>query len=166
MYNRKRYTPRTDEGKTPDQALTRLTELCSRSERCADDARRLMTRWKIEPEAQEEIVTLLQRERYINHERYTRAFVEDKLRFSGWGAYKIKAALRAKHIDDASIDAALEEFGDCDEAHDRLVAILSDKLRRTDAEDSYRLKGKLLRFASSRGFGYEEAMRVIDELVE
>lgn len=166
MYNRKKYDTRSDEGKTPEQALARLTELCSRSEKCEDDARRLMTRWKIEASAQDEIVSLLLKERYIDEERYTRAFVEDKLRFSGWGTYKIKAALRAKHIDAASIDAALEEFSDGDESHDRLMAILSEKLRHTVAEDNYRLKGKLLRFASSRGFGYEEAMRVIDELVE
>lgn len=164
-YGRKRNAP-ADGGKTPEQAVARLTELCSRSERCEDDVRRLMTRWKIEPGAQDGIVEMLLRERYIDQERYVRAFVEDKLRFSGWGAYKIKAALRAKHIDAASVDAALEEFGDDEKEHDRLVAVLSEKLRHTSAEDSYRLKGKLLRFASSRGFGYEEAMRVIDELVE
>ncbi len=166
MYNRKKQPSASDDGKTPEQALARLTELCSRGEKCVDDARRLMTRWKIEPEAQEEIISTLLEERYIDEERYTRAFVEDKLRFSGWGAYKIKAALRAKHIGSASVDAALAELADDDETHDRLVVILSDKLHRTAEEDSYRLKAKLLRFASSRGFGYEEAARVIDELVE
>ena len=166
MYKRIIYGSLPDRGKTPEQALTRLTELCSRSEKCVDDIRRLMTRWQIEPDAQEEIVALLLKERYIDQKRYTRAFVEDKLRFSGWGGYKIKAALRAKHIDEELIEAALEEFADEEKAHDRLVAILSDKLRRTTAKDSYQLKGKLLRFASSRGFGFQEAMSVIDELVE
>jgi len=165
MYNRKKQPSASDDGKTPEQALARLTELCSRCEKCVDDARRLMTRWKIEQEAQEEIISTLLKERYIDEERYTRAFVEDKLRFSCWGAYKIKAALQAKHIGSASVDAALAELAD-DDNHDRLVAILSDKLRRTAEEDSYRLKAKLLSFASSRGFGYEEAARVIDELVE
>lgn len=151
---------------TPSEAADKLMVLCSRGERCCHDAIRLMTRWGVDAQAQRDIVDMLVEQRYIDQERYTRAFVEDKIRFSGWGDYKIRAALRAKRIDDELIDAALELFSDSDERHRRLVEMLSYKKRGINAKNDYDLKGKLLRFAASRGFGYEEALNAIEEVVK
>ncbi len=151
---------------TPSEAADKLMALCSRGEKCCFDAIRLMTRWGVDAQAQREVVDMLVAQRYIDQERYTRAFVEDKIRFSGWGDYKIRAALRAKRIDDELIDAALELFSDNDERHHRLVEMLSYKKRSISAKNDYDLKGKLLRFAASRGFGYDEAMNAIEEVIK
>lgn len=150
---------------TPERAYEKLAALCSRSEKCEDDARRLMIRWEIAPDKRDEIVEKLVKEKYIDNGRYARAFVEDKLRFSGWGRYKIKSALRAKQIDGDIIDEAIAEFDEPDASSDRLRQMLEEKMRRTTAKNNYDMKGKLLRFAASRGFSFDEAIGAIEAVM-
>ena len=95
--------------KTPEEALSALMRLCARAERSQGDARRLLRGWGIREAEAERIVERLVRERFIDDTRYAEAFVREKLRLSGWGAYKIRTALRRKQIAPETIDAALAQ---------------------------------------------------------
>lgn len=152
-------------GQTPavseEQALSRLTALCARAEHCSGEMLDKMARWGVHEEAQARIMEHLINNRYIDDERYCRAFVREKMEFNGWGRYKIDRALYAKHIGSELRNAVLDEIGD-----DEFVAILrpliAEKRRRTQARSDYEMKMKLVRFAISRGFSYDQIGRCVD----
>lgn len=50
------------------------------------------------PDASERIIARLLKERFIDESRYTRFFVNDKLRFNKWGRVKIGYELYKKNI--------------------------------------------------------------------
>ena len=117
--------PRTPRTKSPDEALAALMRLCARAERSTGDALRLMQRWGLSEGDRQQVLQRLVRDRFIDDARYAEAFVRDKLRLSGWGEYKIRAALLRKGIARATIDAAL-----CQTDREAMGRRLEEQLRR------------------------------------
>lgn len=91
------------------------------------------------------------KERYVDDERYARAFVKDKVRYNKWGRRKVEQALWQKHIGDSVRQQVLDEVDD-DEYISILRPLLQQKRRSTKAASDYELNQKLIRFAVSRGF--------------
>ena len=139
--------------KSPEQALASLMRLCARAEKCESDARRLLRGWGIGEEEASRIVERLIRDRFIDDGRYAAAFVREKLRLSGWGEYKIRAALTRKGIDRALIDRELAGF-DREGMHERLQAQLARKARTVRQAAPRELKAKLIRYGLSLGYDY------------
>ena len=69
---------------TPDNAFLRLATLCARSEQAEGDLRRKLHDWALQPSDADAIIDRLKHERYLDNERYARAYCRDKLRFNGW----------------------------------------------------------------------------------
>ena len=149
--------------KTPEQALAALMRLCSRAEKSSGDAVRLLTRWGIAPADQESVLQRLTGERFIDDRRYAAAFVREKIRLSGWGVHKIRAALAAKRIDRTLIDEALRQL-DPAEQKSRLAELLKRKMRTTKADTPFQLKGKLVRYGQSLGYDFDTVMEAVERL--
>lgn len=136
---------------TENEALSRVAFYCSAAEHCRSEVDDKLKKWGLEADVIERILARLEAEKYIDTERYCRAFVDDKLRFSKWGKVKIAQALYFKKIPS---ETASKYLGDIDE--EEYLAILShllvSKRRTIRAKDDYDLKAKLIRFAMSRGF--------------
>jgi regulatory protein len=127
-----------------------------------------MKRWGIEPDAQDRVVARLVKERYVDNERYARAFVKDKIRYNKWGRRKVMQALWMKRIDDDIQRSVLDEIDD-KEYIDVLVPLLKQKRKTIKAKSDYELNQKLVRFALSRGFDFSiirQCMDVDDEMAE
>ena len=149
---------------SPQQALARLQNLCSRGEKCVADIRNKLIAWKMSAEDSAEIIKSLLEAEYIDEERYAVAFVRDKSRFSHWGAIKIQAALKAKNISQAIIGKALKELEELN-YEGELEDLLRRKMPTVKAKDRHDLKVKLLRFALSRGYEYDLAYKYISKLI-
>lgn len=150
---------RIKRSKSPEQALSALMRLCARAEKCSGDALRLMRGWGVEPAAQQHVLRQLQQQRFIDDERYAAAFVREKMRLSGWGGRKIRAALVRKGIAEALIAGALAQ-ADPEAAGPRLHEQLVRKARTTRCRTPFELKTKLIRYGLSLGYEYET---VLDE---
>ncbi len=140
--------------KTGEQALASLMRLCARAEKSESDARRLMRGWGVAPDEVEKVMTRLIHERFIDDSRYAEAFVREKCRLSGWGVYKIRAALQRKRIDKELIDSALSQI-DGGQMKQRLADQLARKAQSIKAATPYELKVKLIRYGLSLGYEYE-----------
>lgn len=151
--------------KSPEQALSALMRLCARAERSSGDARRLMRGWGVAPDEVEKVLARLLEERFIDDSRYAEAYVREKSRLAGWGAYKIRAALQRKAIAREVIDQALAQV-DNSLAVTRLQERLQRKMRSTKADTPYALRTKLLRYGLSLGFSYEEVQREVEQLIQ
>lgn len=146
---------------TPDAALERLEELCSRSEQCTDDVRRKLYRWQIEPDEADRIVDSLIDNRFVDDARFARAFVRDRYRFAGWGRRKIRAALAVKRIPSSTVSEAMDEI-DGALYQRKAFAALQAKLHGLDRSDPRACREKLLRFGLSRGYETDLVIRIIE----
>jgi len=146
---------------TAVQAYQRLTALCARGEHCQYDLTEKMRQWGMAPEEQAQVMERLVRERYVDDERYARAYVQDKVDYAHWGRRKIEQGLWQKHIDDTVARQALDDV-DAQRWADVLRPLLKQKRRSTRAASEYELTMKLIKFAMGRGF----TMDVIRQCLE
>lgn len=145
---------------TENEAYLRLSGKCAIGEQCVNDVRKKMLRWEIPAEAQDRIVKRLLDERFIDENRYARAFVRDKSRYNRWGTTKIKFELKKRGISANDIEDALEEINE-EDALSTLRDLIESKRRTVKGRSEYEIKAKLVRFAVSRGFSIQDAMRVV-----
>lgn len=141
--------------KTPEQALASLMRLCARAEKSSGDAMRLMYTWGVEQSRRGEVLEKLIELKFIDDRRYAEAFVRDKVKFSGWGSYKIATTLVQKGIKRAVIDGALSEI-DENIMVERLNEKLARKIKSIKHTTHYELKTKLIRYGLSLGYDFDK----------
>ena len=146
---------------TEQGAYLQLAQLCARAEHCQHEMLEKMRRWEMSDEAQARVMARLVKERYVDDERYARAFVRDKIRYNKWGRRKVEQALWQKGIDEDIRQRVLGEVDD-EEYLSVLRPLLKQKRRSTKAARDYELNQKLVRFALGRGFTYDVIRKCLD----
>ena len=146
---------------TEQEAYLRLTILCAQAEHCEQEMRDKMKRWELDGTVQDRIIARLVKERYIDDERYARAFVKDKIRYNKWGRRKVQQALWQKHID-ADIQQQILDEIDESEYLAVLRPLLQQKRKSIKAQSDYEMNQKLVRFALSRGFTFDTIRQCLD----
>lgn len=147
--------------KTENDAYLTLAALCAQAEHCQWEMLEKMRRWELPEEAQARVMQKLVSERYIDDERYARAFVKDKIRYNKWGRRKVEQALWQKRIDEKIRRQVLDEVDD-DEYLSVLRPLLKQKRKSTKAQSDYELNQKLMRFALGRGFTFDIIRQCLD----
>ena len=140
---------------TPGEALNKAAAYCTLCERCISEVSAKLTAWGVPHGEQEKIIARLTDEKFIDEERYCRAFVNDKVKFNRWGRIKITAALREKHLPQEYIKEALENI-DEEEYMQSLKEVIEIKRREFKGKDDFATQQKIIRHAASRG--YEPAL--------
>ncbi|MBQ4387359.1 MAG: RecX family transcriptional regulator [Prevotella sp.] len=147
--------------KTENEAYLTLAALCAQAEHCQWEMLEKMRRWELPDEAQARVMQRLTEERYVDDERYARAFVKDKVRYNKWGRRKVEQALWQKHIAEDIRQRTLDEVDD-EEYLSVLRPLLKQKRRSTKAGSGYELNQKLMRFALGRGFTFDIIRQCLD----
>lgn len=151
--------------KTEQEAYLQLAALCAQSEHCQWEMREKMRRWELDETMQNRVIARLVKERYVDDERYTRAFVKDKIRYNKWGRRKVEQALWQKHISEDIRQQVLDEVDD-EEYLSVLRPLLKQKRKTIKAQSEYELNQKLMRFALGRGFTFDIIRQCIDGVDE
>jgi regulatory protein len=150
--------------KTPEQALVALMRLAARAEKSSGDVTRLLHTWGVDHAAHNDILSTLVNHRFIDDRRYAEAYVREKSRINGWGVYKIRQMLASKGIDRRVADDAMSQI-ETVESSKKLHEMLARKVRITKEIDTYKLKGKLLRYGLSLGYGYDVVAEVVEKII-
>lgn len=142
---------------TADQSIAynKAAFICSKSEHCISEIQDKLKQWGLSAEDSTVVIEKLIGEKYVDDERFARAYVKDKFRFNRWGKQKIAFMLRAKNISAEILELAFEEIQD-ENYEDELQKLLTDKERTIKTKDKYDKRNKLMRFALGRGFGSTE----------
>ena len=139
---------------TEQQAYLRLAALCAKGEHCQQELLTKMQRWGLSEEAQASVMERLTGERYVDDERFCRAFVHDKIHYEKWGRRKIEQALWQKNISEDIRRRVLDEIADA-EYVSMLRPLLTQKRRTIRAASDYELRQKLMKWAIGRGVGFD-----------
>ena len=135
-----------------NQALSKAMAYCARQEHAEGEGRGKLRSWGLTENDTDQIISKLIQEKFLDNERYARAFVRDKLTLNGWGRIKIRYMLHGKGVESRIIDKALDEI---DEEH--YLGILKDLLEKKartlkNEENTLIVRQKLINFAMGRGF--------------
>lgn len=140
---------------TEQQALSRLMALCARGEHSSGEMLQKMRLWGLADDAQARIMERLTKDRFVDDERFARAFVNDKIKYNQWGRRKIEQALWAKGVD-RNVQQRVLDAVDDEEYIKVLRPLLRSKERSITARNEFERQMKLIRFAQSRGFSMAE----------
>ncbi len=142
------------------EALNKAAAYCTLCERCISEVSTKLIAWGVSNTSRHNILEQLQKEKFIDEERYCRAFVNDKIRFNHWGRIKIISALREKHLPQEYISTAISQI-DEEEYLATLSAVIASKRKELKGADDYAAKQKIMRFAASRGYEPALIMNII-----
>lgn len=152
------------------KVLDNLRRQCSRREYCTSDIRKKISDAYAKAsvvdctleDALSSIVESLVKDRYLSDSRYAAAFARDKASLSGWGEAKIRYMLAGKGVSKDVISEALRQV-DGQGAAVRLERLLGVKYNALREDPQCKLK--LLRYALSRGYSYDEVSGLVDKIV-
>ncbi|MCF0202341.1 MAG: RecX family transcriptional regulator [Bacteroidaceae bacterium] len=145
--------------------LQRLSSLCAKKEICEQDAISKLFRWGVPEEEHSKIMAQLTAHGFIDNRRYAAAYIEDKMKFNRWGMRKIVSMLRSKGIDDCIIQDAASEVCKEEGGGDNLRAVIEEKKRMLRTEtDPNKKRQKLIRYALSKGYEYEDIADILDDI--
>lgn len=148
---------------TPDQVLDKMAKYCAYQERCVKDVRDKLKTFEIPEEEKTKILDYLIDNRFVNDERFAKAFVRGKVNQSGWGMNKIRFHLIQKGIAKEIIDEALSQT-DEEVYRQRLIDILKAKSKTVKAANDYEKKRKLAAYAMQKGFEGSLVWSVVKDL--
>lgn len=147
-----------------EKVADKMRRMCSRREYCVADIRKkLLVQLDGNAAEADEIIAMLLNEKYVDDLRYASAYARDKASISGWGAVKIRYMLASKGVSADIIASALDEI-DSGKAQARLDKLMETKFKTLKDDPQCRLK--MLRFALGRGYGYDEAVSIVDTLIK
>ena len=138
--------------------LNKARKYCSYQERCLADVKTKLNEWNAAEKTVEKIIQTLEKEDFINEERYAIAFALGKLRNNKWGRNKIFYAMTQKQIPEIYIQMGLNEIDD-EEYIQILKSVLKSK--KTVEKDEFKRNNKLVKYAVQKGFQASLAWKVI-----
>lgn len=145
-------------------ALNRAMALCSKSEKCISDIENKLRSWKLSSDDENKaIISTLKKENFIDEKRYARSYTMDKYRFNKWGKVKIRAMLRSRGLSEDDIMYGTDTIDD-DSYLQMIEEELSNRKKSLKAASAFEMKGKLFRFASSRGYEKEYVYDLVERL--
>ncbi|MEY3270684.1 MAG: hypothetical protein RIS89_786 [Bacteroidota bacterium] len=139
------------------QMLQKSEAFCAYQERSSFEVIEKLKRMGAEDGEILQVLNALIDARFLDDERFAKAYAVGKLRIKHWGVNKIKQGLQLKRIDRELIAQAIAAMYD----EENYIGILQQVAQRKWQElhkekDPWMRKQKLFRFLASRGFNYDE----------
>ena len=75
---------------TEQQALLKLTTLCTQAEHCSQEMIDKMKKWELPEDAIARNMEFLTEKKFIDDERFARFFINDKIKYNKWGRRKVE----------------------------------------------------------------------------
>lgn len=147
------------------EIYAKMARLCSRSEQCSADIRKKIIACDVADDTADEIIEKLVAEKFIDDERYVKAYVADKFKFNQWGRVKMRYYLRAKGLSDNVIEMGLDTI-DEEKYKKILIKVMKSKAKSIKNKEKFQKMGQVIRFAQNRGFEPELIHRYLNSVLE
>lgn len=126
-------------------------DACSRREYCRMEISQKLKNWGAGPAISEKVLKELVHQKFIDHSRFTRAFVNDKLLFNHWGKVKLKFHLYHFQIEKEIVEEALQQI---DESVylSIIKAEIQKKQKSALSGNSFEVNQKIAKAIINKGF--------------
>ena len=152
--------------KVYEKYLSRARDLCSRQEKCVSEMMQKLETWGCPSTLIPSLIKSLVTGKYIDEQRFAISFTHSKFRQNKWGRNKISYALKNKNIPEEIIQKTLELEIPIPEYEKVLRQLLQHKLTRIGKGTTYEKLGKLINFATAKGYEYTLVSELASQLVK
>ncbi len=150
---------------TKEQALQKLRHYCAYQERSHYEVQQKLFELGIRKPEQDEIISSLIEDDYLNEERFAIQFAGGKFRMNDWGRKKIRFALKEKRVSDYNINKALHSIDE--EEYEKTVQSLAEKKYAALKDEPYlERKKKTTAYQLQKGYELEIINKAISYLSE
>lgn len=151
---------------TPEQALDKLMAYCSKMERSEFDVRQKLFLWGITGDQAQKIVDRLNKDGFMDSERYIYSYIRGKFYYKKWGRVKMRYNLTLRGFKENAIDEAFDVLFSTVDYEQMIYEQLRRKNQSLSIHDEYQRKCKLIQFGQSRGYETEISLACVDKIVE
>lgn len=146
-----------------EEILQKARNYCSYQERCTKQLSDKLGEWAVPDAKKGGIISQMQKEGYLNDERFAIAYAVGKHKTRKWGRIKIKLELRAKGLEGDTIQNAIQSIDD--ELYlQNLKELLEAKLDKLSKEkNDYIRKNKAAQSAARKGYESDLIWEVLKE---
>jgi len=146
-----------------DEALRFAMRICARQEMYKKYIRDKLVLRKANPEDIEKVIDELEKNKFIDEYRYTRAFVNDKLKLSRWGLSRIKSALFQKGIPQFIVNEICRGL-ETKELYENGLYLAQKKLKTVKKDKPLTKQRKVYNFLAYRGYDAGMIWKIIKDL--
>lgn len=140
-----------EEEKLTQEIFQKMAHLCSRSEQCSPDVIKKIRELGGNSFITQLILERLEKENYLNDQRFVTMYVRDKFKINKWGRVKMHYYLKMKGLNEELIQSGFNEINN-EEYIELLIKTMKEKARSIRITDKYEKMGQVIRFAQGRGF--------------
>ena len=109
----------------------------------------------------EEVIDKLIDYKYLDDDRFTKAFIKDKLNFTNWGDYKIKNELKRLGVNEEIIYNNMTSIGD-NIYYERINKIIYKYISTNKKYSGIKLKNKIYNHLLTLGYSKEKVISIIN----
>jgi regulatory protein len=146
-----------------NEAREKIRGFCLYRERSQKEVRDKLYSYGLMSEVLDTLLSELIEERYLNEERFARAFVRGKCYQKRWGRFKIKQGLFSHDLSDYILKKAFQEI-DPDLYFQNLQYVAERRWPLTKGKDKHERQQKLQVYLYNRGYENDLVHEVILEL--
>ena len=147
------------------KAYQHFARRCSKKELSEREVMVGLQKFQLKLSEKHKLINKLKKEKYIDHDRYAKAFTNDRFNFYKWGKLKIKQQLLIKGIEESLIDDALNLIDES--AYQALIKDLALKKKaQISIDDSFQAKQKICNSLNTKGFEGELVYEIVEKILD
>ena len=90
--------------------LEKMRSYCMYQERCIQEVKKKLTRLQVVPKSKSKIINHLIDDDYLNEVRFTKSYIQGKLRIKKWGRIKLNYELKIRGVKKFIIDEEINKI--------------------------------------------------------
>lgn len=143
--------------------LQKIRHYCSYQERCISEVEQKLKDLAVQRKKIPGIINQLQKEEYLNEERFAKAFAGGKFRLNKWGRNKIEFEMKIRGIPELMIQEGMAEI-DEKEYLRTLRELMIHKFNEIKSDKNANIREKIINFAYGKGYEMEFILVFIKEM--
>ena len=145
------------------KAYQLLSARCTKKEISCNEAMKYAAKFDLKLVEKNQLINQLKKNKFIDHQRYARAFVNDRFKFYKWGKLKIKHHLIQKGIEERLIDQALNKINQ-EEYSNLIIQEAKKKQESIGGLVDFKSKQKLSKYLNQKGFEGDLVFEIVEKL--
>jgi regulatory protein len=143
--------------------LQKIRHFCSYQERCISEVEQKLKDLAVQRKKIPGIINQLQKEGYLNEERFAKAYAGGKFRLNKWGHYKIEYEMKIRRIPELMIQEGIADI-DKTEYLQALKELMIHKFNEIKSDKNVNIREKIINFAFGKGYEMEFILGFLKEM--
>lgn len=145
----------------PKEIYEKAARYCATNEHCRQQVVENLLKRHISKSDIETVCEQLEKEGFINNQRFAKLYAISKLNQNGWGKIKIRFGLQQLQISEHDITEALQSISD--EKYEAVLKKVLQKAAKVHLGEHWEKRQKIIAYAVSKGFEMELILKKISD---